>query len=111
MTNIEYAESLEQIAAFYRAHPEMSQPHPELYIFHYDKAEFVADALTLAKGGRVEKSADSAGSTLSDYHAKRTFGGITVDVRISRSTVCRLVSPAVYECPDSLLEAAEEYGV
>jgi hypothetical protein len=106
MTNIEYANSLEQVAAFYRANPEMKQPHGTMWLFCYERDEFIKNARTLARGGRVEKIADDLGSHDPKYHAKRTFGGIEVDVQISRNTVCRLVRPAVYECPDSLLEEA-----
>jgi hypothetical protein len=110
MTNIEYAESLELIAAFYREHPEMPQPFDTLWVFSPSREDFLRGVVTLSSGGKVTKRADDTSGIYPEYHAERVFGQITLDVKISRSLVCRLVSPAVYECPDSLLEESKEYA-
>lgn len=110
MTNSEFSDSLRQVAAFYEEHPDMPQPWDTLSVYMYEREGFVKAALTLAKGGRIEKKADKAGDICADYHAFRKFGGVTVDVRIPRRAICRLISEAVYDCPDSLLEEAAEYA-
>lgn len=110
MTNSEFGAALREIAAHYEEHPDMPQPCNTLHIFEYAKDQFITAALELAKGGKIEKCADSPNATLSYYRAIRDFGGVTVEICIPRSTVCTLVSPAVYDCPDSLLEIGKEYG-
>jgi hypothetical protein len=37
------------------------------------------------------------------------FGPINVEFEVARNLICRLVSPAVYDCPDSLLEVGKEF--
>jgi hypothetical protein len=64
----------------------------------------------LAKGGKVEKKADPMDGIYPQYRAIRSFSCVQVEISIPRSTVCKLVTPAVYDCPDSLLEEAAEYN-
>lgn len=109
MTNLEFATGLRLLADFYEQSPEMPQPYTPLTAFVNERENFVRAALTLQKGGRIEKKADPVDGTWPQYHALRQFGKIVLDVCIDRKNVCRLVSPAVYDCPDSLLEEAAEY--
>jgi hypothetical protein len=109
MTHAEFAEGLREMAAFYATHSDAPLPLGGLYVFCYEREEFLKAALALARDGRIEKRADPVDTTMSDYHAIRHFGPVFVDVRIPRQTFCRLIRPAEYECPDSLLEAAEDY--
>jgi hypothetical protein len=112
LTNIQYAEALEAIAAFYRANPEMPQMG-NLQKYFVDRQDFLSAVKALSAGGMVTKSADSPrDSEWCYFRARRDFQGLAVELRIDRSQVCRLVEPArpaVYECPDSLLEEAAEF--
>jgi hypothetical protein len=109
MKSAEFADGLRQLADFLEENPDVPLPHGAMFSFLSGREEFVKAAVALAKGGKVEKSADDPSGVYPQYHAKRTFGEITFDIQIPRSKVCRLVSPAVYECPDSLLEESKEY--
>lgn len=109
ITNEQFANGLRAIADFYEAHPDMKQPYMPIWVNCWSRDEFLKSAVELAKGGRVTKSADPSTHSYPRYHATRFFGDVAVDVVVDRSTVCRLVRPAVYECPDSLLEEAAEY--
>ena len=108
MTNIEYANALRRIADFYEATPDAYQTG-DLFGFIYGREEFLKAAKALAHGGKVSKYADDPGKTLAYFHADRDFGGLKIKLHIDRKDVCRLISPAVYDCPDSLIEAAREY--
>jgi hypothetical protein len=103
-TNAEYAAALRELADFYDTNPAMQQPHAELWINCYEREAFVSATRTLAHGGLVTKSADPMDASYPQYHSYRNFGVIRVDVNIQRSKVCKLITPAVYDCPDSLLE-------
>lgn len=109
MTNIEYADSLRQVAAFYEEHPDMPQPYDTLMVILSGREDFIKAARELSKGALVEKKLDKPGGILPEYHVLRVFGGVTIDVRIPRKTVCRLISEAVYDSPDSLLEEGAEF--
>jgi hypothetical protein len=109
MAAAEYADGLRQIADFIEENPDFKLPG-DLFMFFYGRQEFVNAVKILAHGGKVEKRADSGNSTLAAYHAIRNFGPVAIHMQIDRKTVCRLVTPAVYDCPDSLLEAAAEYA-
>ena len=118
LTNLEFAEALESIAAFYREHPEMPVPHPSLYVWPGDREAFLKSVKTLSSGGKVEKyaeqgdNADAEQGDNADYCADRNFAGVEVKIRIGRRYICRLIKPAVpavYECPESLLEEAGEF--
>jgi len=109
ITTAEYAAALREIAQFYEQHPDMPVPFPELYIFSHDREEFLKAAAVLAKGGKIIKRADPPETSYGQYHAIRTFGCMKLDLQIARIAVCRKIQDAIYECPDSLLEAAKEY--
>lgn len=109
MTNIEYARGLRALADFYEKTPSMPLPYPQIGIYLYGREEFLKAAVTLSKGGDVEKKADDPKVTNPYYHVLRQFGTLTLDLNIPRSTICRLVTPAQYDCPDSFLAAAAEY--
>lgn len=109
MTNIEYAAGLRELADFYETHPAMPQAHNPLRVYIYGRENFIRAALELSSGGKITKSADKPTEIYPYYHAKRMFGGVGLDVVINRNQVCRLVSPAVYDCPDSLIAEAAEY--
>ncbi len=101
MTNTEYAAGLRAIAEFYETHPDMPQPLTP-HVYTYDKATFLLAVRNLADGGIVYKK---AGEDLNGYYiAHRQFEKATLEISIPRKTVCRLVTPAVYDCPDSLLD-------
>jgi hypothetical protein len=105
----EYADGLRQFADFIEEHPNAPRPTTNrLYGFLYSREAFVSGVKELAKGGKVEKSMDQREDGY--YKASRKFGVVTFELNIPRKTVCRLVQPAVYDCPDSLLEAAAEYA-
>jgi hypothetical protein len=108
MTNLEYAQSLRLIADFYEANADQKQPHPNMWIHCYEREEFLKAATGLARGGMVAKRMDEHEE--GEYYVTREFGGIKLEVLIRRKMVCRLVTPAVYDCPESLLEEASEYG-
>jgi hypothetical protein len=104
----EYADGLRQLADFIEEHPNAPRPCDTLYSFVYDREKFVLGVRELAHGGKVTKAMDSREDGY--YKATRQFGPVNFELSIPRKTVCRLVSPAVYDCPDSLLEAAAEYS-
>ena len=104
-----FIDGLRQIAAFLEATPNMPVPSALMAVYADEKEEFLTAARELSRGGKVLKQADKPDNGWPRYHATRRFGPIVIDVQIDRSKVCRLVSPAVYDCPDSLLEAAAEY--
>lgn len=109
MTNIEYANSLRQIADFYEANPDMPVPGwPSEFIFLYDRQAFLNAVKVLARGGKVTKEVERRED--GNYKAIRDFGGNRVIVEIPRKAICRLIRPAEYDCPDSLLEEAAEYS-
>lgn len=111
-TALEYANGLRALADFYEAHPEMPIPHAHQVVFMHERQSFLAAAKMLADGGKVLKLADEEVSTWPRFHAIRMFGPVRLDVEIDRKTICRLVraaQPAVFECPDSLLEEAAEF--
>jgi hypothetical protein len=112
LTNIQYAEALEAIAAFYRANPEMPQIGKLSKFFAGGREPFLKAVKALANGGMVRKWVDEPDDSYPYYHAERDFGGVQVELSVFRRDVCRLVEPArpaVYECPDSLLEEAAEF--
>ena len=57
----------------------------------------------------IENHVDPEANSYPLYHVVRLFGTIKLEYDIPRKTICRLVSPAVYDCPDSLLEAGKEF--
>jgi hypothetical protein len=91
MTNVEFAQALREMAAFYEVHPEM--PRPEIgdryCIFSVSgKANFAATVRQMADGARVEKNADE-----NFYRVKRTFGaGLVLEVLCNRAEVCHQVT-------------------
>ena len=105
----EFCDALVEIAEFLEAQPDCPLPHGFIYRGFYDREEFLAAVKALAKGGKVEKLAESAERAFPRYCALRHFGPIKIEFDIDRTLVCRLVSPAVYDCPDSLLEAGKEF--
>lgn len=111
-TALEYANGLRALAEFYEAHPDMPLPYPVHHVFMADRELFLLAVKDLAEGGRVEKKADDSDSSYPRFHAVRMFGPVKLNVEIDRKTICRIVrpaQPAVFECPDSLLEEAAEY--
>lgn len=111
-TAIDFANGLRALADFYEAHPEMPLPYPDHHVFMYDREPFLRAVKELADSGRVTKEADNRDESWPRFHAIRMFGPVRLDVEIDRKTICRLVEPArpaVYECPDSLLEEAAEF--
>jgi hypothetical protein len=110
MTNIEFATALRLMADFYEHHPDAPQPHPTMHIFPSNRKDFLEAVVGLSRGGKLTKRADPPDSCYPYYHAIRDFGGVTIDCQIARSTVCRKIQDAIYECPDSLLEEAKEYA-
>lgn len=107
MDNKQYAAGLRAIADFYEQHPEM--PRSEgLYVFKYEREAFVKAVAMLVDGGKVKKRTVGSG-ICEDFVADRDFGGVKLSIRIPRKNLCKLISPAVYDCPESLLEDAKEY--
>lgn len=109
MTNLEYANGLRALADFYENNSEMELPWNIISIHVHGRESFLKTAVNMAKGGKVKKWADAETDSYPYYHVTRQFGEISLDLRIPRSEVCRLISPARYECIDSLLESAHEY--
>lgn len=110
MTNTELAQSLRQVADFYEGNPDAPVPSfAGMFIHCWNKVDFLAAAKQLAKGGSVAKTVDGADTNHPEYIVKRDFGVFSIQASIARNLVCRLVRPAEYECPDSLLEEAADY--
>ena len=111
-TAIQYAQALEAIAAIYRENPDMPIGS-DIYVWCPEREEFLRGVRALSHGGTVRKYADPADEEFPSYHADREFaGGVRVRMHIRREAVCKLVraaQPAVFECPDSLLEEAGEF--
>jgi hypothetical protein len=105
----EFCDALVEIAEFLEAHADVPLPFGYLMQTLYSREEFLKAAAGLARGGKVEKHADSFEKEFPDYTVTRHFGPIMFRFAIARKLVCRLVSPAVYDCPDSLLEAGKEF--
>lgn len=108
METTEYVQGLRALADFYEQNPEAARVQTA-YVRLNDREKFLRMVKLMAKGGRVDKSAGSSANMEGDYTAIRMFGPLRFLVSIPRKLVCRLVSPAVYDCPDSLLEAGKEY--
>jgi hypothetical protein len=108
MTNSEFAAALREVADFYETHPKMPQ-FSGPWIFSSNREEFLLAVKDMADGGRVEKRADRLDKSYPKYYAERKFGELLLSMQIDRSLVCVLVRPAEYSCPDSLLEATNEY--
>ena len=109
MTNVEFATSLREMADFYEATPDAPVPYRTSHVFTYSREEFLRGVTALARGGKLQKTADDPDTTWPRYKATRQFGHLAVEISIDRSLLCRLVHAAVYECPDSLLEEAAEF--
>ena len=109
MTNIEFAKSLREIAAFYEAHPEMPQPENiNVPIWATYPSSSRPRFLSAAKDlGTFTKVPPSPGD---DYFftIERKFDGFPFHVTTRRAEICRKVTKTVeiesWECPDSLLE-------
>ena len=102
----EFCDALVEVAEFLESHPDVPLPQAHLSQYFWNRESFLKAAAALAKGGKIEKSTDSV---LDDYHVTRMFGPVSVRMSIGRRLVCRLVSPAVYDCSDSLLEAGKAF--
>ena len=103
-------ESLHDLADFLEERTDIALPRVLAYNSFYGRESFLASALALAKGGKVEKAVDPETASYPLYHVVRWFGTIKLEYDIPRKTICRLVSPAVYDCPDiHLLEAGKEF--
>jgi len=102
-------ESLHDLADFLEERTDIELPRVMAYKSFYGRESFLAAAALLAKGGKIEKAVDPETSSYPMYHVVRWFGAIKLEYDIPRKTICRLVSPAVYDCPDSLLEAGKEF--
>ena len=98
----EFCDALVDIAEFLESHPDVPLPFGYLALDMYDRESFLKAAIELAKGGKIEKKADPPEKEYADYYVTRMFGPIKFRLSILRKLVCRLVSPAVYECPDIL---------
>ena len=105
----EFCDALVEIAEFLEAHPDVPLPYGYLSGDMHNRETFLKAAIELAKGGKIEKKADPPTTAYAEYSVTRHFGPIKFRLRIDRTLVCRLVSPAVYDCPDSLLEAGKEF--
>jgi hypothetical protein len=92
-----------------KAHPDVPLPFGYLMQTLYSREEFLRAAAELARGGKVAKILDSPEQAYPEYAVTREFGPIKLRFTIARKLICRLVSPAVYDCPDSLLEAGKEF--
>lgn len=111
-TTAEYVTGLRALADFYESHPDMPLPYAVNHVYSYEREEFLKGVKILADGGKVSKTTQGDDSNYPTYHATRAFGPVTLDVQIDRKTICRMVrpaQPAVFECPDSLLEEGREF--
>ncbi|MGD0497503.1 MAG: hypothetical protein ABSC23_03605 [Bryobacteraceae bacterium] len=111
ITNEQFVQGLRELADFYAANPEMPMPsYTSMVVNSFSKDQFVSAVRVLARGGKVEKRTDDDKSIMKEHYAIRTFGGLKLDVAISKSMVCRkvrkMVEMEVWECPDSLLAEA-----
>ena len=95
-------ESLHDLADFLEERTDIELPRVLAYNSFYGRESFLAAAALLAKGGKIEKAVDPETASYPLYHVARWFGTIKLEYDIPRKTICRLVSPAVYECPDIL---------
>ena len=105
----EFCDGLVDIAEFLEAHPDVPLPFCYLIQTSYIREEFLRATAALAHGGKVEKHADSFEKDYPEYTVTRMFGPIKFRLAIARKLVCRLVSPAVYDCPDSLIGESKEF--
>jgi hypothetical protein len=99
-------ESLHNLADFLEERTDVELPRVLTFNYYYSIESFLGAAALLAKGGKIEKTVDPETATYPMYHVVRWFGVIKLEYDIPRQTICRLVSPAVYDCPDSLLRDA-----
>ena len=102
-------ESLHDLADFLEERTDIELPRVMAYKSFYGRESFLAAAALLAKGGKIEKAVDPETASYPMYHVVRWFGAIKLEYDIPRKMICRLVSRAVYDCPDSLLEAGKEF--
>ena len=93
----EMAAGLRELADFLEQNQEIPIPYISALIFTYDKKEFISNVKSLVSGGHIRKVTDDG-----DYKAIRDFGPVAFKVSIPRTSICRLVTPAVYECPELL---------
>ena len=102
-------ESLHDLADFLEERTDIDLPRVLAYNSFYGRESFLAAAALLAKGGKIEKAVDPETASYPMYHVVRWFGTIKMEYDIPRKTICRLVSPAVYDCPDILNGAGKEF--
>ena len=102
-------ESLHDLADFLEERTDIELPRVLAYNSFYGRESFLAAAALLAKGGKIEKAVDPETASYPLYHVARWFGTIKLEYDIPRKTICRLVSPAVYDCPDILNGAGKEF--
>ena len=114
MNNQEYVAALRELAEFYESHPEMPIQNDTwpIMVNASTRSEFVAGVKALSEHGKVTKSTDDDRyPSIAAHHAKGKFGGITLDMDIRKSLVCRKVRKMVeaydWEGPESLLEPEE----
>ena len=101
-------ESLHDLADFLKERTDIELPRVLAYNSFYGRESFLAAALALAKGGKVEKAVDPETASYPRYHVVRWFGTIKLEYDIQRKIICRLVTPAVYDCPD-ILSGGKEF--
>ena len=82
---------------FHEAHPLMPTAYPSAYVFTDTREEFLRAAKELSRDGKITKQADDEEE--GDFRVRRTFDGVELIVSIRRSKLCRLVQPAIYDCP------------
>ena len=102
MTNIEFADTLEKLAAKYRESETLEQPY--FRVWGWSKEELASHLR--AFGGKWHKVlADNEGDSI--VLESLTYPGLTVIA--PRSTVCRRLNPE-WEC-DPITSPAEEAGM
>jgi hypothetical protein len=99
MKSHEYAQKLKETAEYLLSKPEFKVSYTTIYFGHYwDKDEFLTAVRALGAGTKKYSDADLTFSPASPS---------PIYLSINRSTVCKLVRQAEYEC-ELLLSQEEE---
>jgi hypothetical protein len=100
----DYAQALRRAADFFLSRPAFDIDSDRVYSFSYfrfyDKEQFIAAAKALGTGKKAGDDRDI------EFQIKAP-GNVEITISAPRSTVCRLIRPAEYDC-DPFLSPDEE---
>jgi hypothetical protein len=92
MDNIELAAGLRALADFYETHPEMPLPSPVIHIFAQSiQSVRMGSSFMLEDAASTEEKIDEPGGVYPQYHLRRRFGVVTLELLAHMGIVGRKV--------------------